>query len=42
MRFARFEDSICDEEIEVAADTGGSEAKALSQNNGCRRAIFEN
>jgi hypothetical protein len=42
MRFARFEDSICYQEIEVAANTGGSEAKALSQNYCGRGAIFEN
>jgi hypothetical protein len=42
MWFASFENSICDKEIEVATDTCRSEAKALPQNNGCRRAIFEN
>jgi hypothetical protein len=42
MWFASFENSICDKEVEVATDTCRSEAKALPQNNGCRRAIFEN
>jgi hypothetical protein len=41
MRFARFEDSICDKEVEVATDTGGSEAKALPQNNCGGWPIFE-
>jgi hypothetical protein len=32
MRFAGFEDSIADEEIEVAANSSRCEAKSLPQN----------
>jgi hypothetical protein len=42
VRFARFEDSIGDQEIEVAANSRRGEAEALPQNDRCRRAILEN
>jgi hypothetical protein len=41
VRVARFEDSIRDEEIEVATDPCRREAEALSENDRRRGAIFE-
>jgi hypothetical protein len=41
MGFARFEDSIGDEEIEVATDASGSQIETLTDDNGGRWAIFE-
>jgi hypothetical protein len=41
MRFARFEDSIGDQEVEVAANSSWGEAEALPQNHRRGWAIFE-
>jgi hypothetical protein len=42
MWFTRLENSVGDQEIEMAADSSRGKSKALPQNYGCRWAIFEN